>query len=42
MEYQIAEMKRHLQKPVITWGTKPQLKSMDPQILPAAWIVLRW
>jgi hypothetical protein len=34
-------MKKHLQK-LVTWGVKPQLKSMDPLILPAAWIVLRW
>ncbi|KAF9788386.1 hypothetical protein BJ322DRAFT_1002310 [Thelephora terrestris] len=39
----ITEMKRHLQKPVTTWGVKPQLQTMDPlTILPAAWIVLRW
>lgn len=35
-------MKRHLQKPVTTWGIKPQLQTMDPKVLPAAWIVLRW
>ena len=35
-------MKKHLLKPVTTWGIKPQLQTMDPKVLPAAWIVLRW
>jgi ubiquitin-conjugating enzyme E2 Q len=35
-------MKKHLEKKVKAGKVKPKLKDMDPAILPAAWLLLRW
>ncbi|KAF8484084.1 hypothetical protein JB92DRAFT_3085748 [Gautieria morchelliformis] len=37
----IADMKRHLERR-IPGHPRPQLRSMDEKILPAAWLILRW
>ncbi|KAK7457902.1 hypothetical protein VKT23_010249 [Stygiomarasmius scandens] len=38
----IEEIKKHLERKVKPGKSKPKLKEMDPNILPAAWLVLRW
>ncbi|KAF9481500.1 hypothetical protein BDN70DRAFT_876298 [Pholiota conissans] len=38
----IAEMKKHLERKVKAGKYKPKLKDIDPNILPAAWSILRW
>ena len=38
---QILELKRYLEKK-ITGVAKPKLHDYDPNILPAAWLLLRW
>ncbi|KAF8880314.1 hypothetical protein BD779DRAFT_1549574 [Infundibulicybe gibba] len=38
----IPDMKKHLERKVQAGKSKPKLKDMDPDILPAAWSVLRW
>ncbi|KIK41799.1 hypothetical protein CY34DRAFT_24232 [Suillus luteus UH-Slu-Lm8-n1] len=38
----IEDMKKHLEKKVMTGTNKPKLRDMDPSILPAAWSILRW
>jgi len=35
-------MKRHLERKVKAGKSKPKLKDIDPNILPAAWSILRW
>lgn len=38
----IEDMKKHLERKVKAGKTKPKLKDLDPNILPAAWSILRW
>ncbi|KAF8881664.1 hypothetical protein CPB84DRAFT_1817227 [Gymnopilus junonius] len=38
----IDEMKKHLQRKVKAGKSKPKLKDIDPNVLPAAWSTLRW
>ncbi|KAF5347523.1 hypothetical protein D9758_014527 [Tetrapyrgos nigripes] len=38
----IDDMKKHLDRKVRSGKSKPTLKEMNVQILPAAWLVLRW
>ncbi|KAF5342715.1 hypothetical protein D9758_015872 [Tetrapyrgos nigripes] len=38
----IDDMKKHLDRKVRSGKCKPTLKEMNAQILPAAWLVLRW
>ncbi|KAK7060762.1 hypothetical protein VNI00_000494 [Paramarasmius palmivorus] len=38
----IDEMRKHLLRKVNTGKSKPKLREIDPDILPAAWLVLRW
>lgn len=35
-------MKRHLERKVKAGKSKPKLKDIDANILPAAWSILRW
>jgi ubiquitin-conjugating enzyme E2 Q len=35
-------MKKHLERKVKAGKYKPKLKDIDPNILPAAWSILRW
>ena len=39
---QIMVMKKHLEQKVKAGKRKPKLKDIDPQVLPAAWSILRW
>jgi ubiquitin-conjugating enzyme E2 Q len=39
---QIKDMKKHLEKRVSAGTNRPKLKDFDPDILPAAWSILRW
>jgi len=39
---QIMVMKKHLEQKVKVGKRKPKLKDIDPEILPAAWSILRW
>ncbi|KAF9566809.1 hypothetical protein CPC08DRAFT_703781 [Agrocybe pediades] len=36
------DMKKHLERKVKAGKSKPKLKDIDPNILPAAWSILRW
>ncbi|TEB26206.1 hypothetical protein FA13DRAFT_1795840 [Coprinellus micaceus] len=38
----IEVMKKHLLKKVQVGKSKPKLKDLDPNLLPAAWLLLRW
>ncbi|KAF8797821.1 hypothetical protein BYT27DRAFT_7204023 [Phlegmacium glaucopus] len=38
----IEEMKKHLERKVKAGKSKPKLKEIDPNVLPAAWSILRW
>ncbi|KAJ8597247.1 hypothetical protein M405DRAFT_587353 [Rhizopogon salebrosus TDB-379] len=38
----IKDMKKHLEKRVSAGTNRPKLKDFDPDILPAAWSILRW
>lgn len=38
----IQDMKKHLEKKVVTRSNKLKLKDMNSSILPAAWSILRW
>jgi hypothetical protein len=35
-------MKKHLERKVKAGKSKPRLKDVDPDVLPAAWSILRW
>ena len=35
-------MKNHLERKVKAGKSKPKLKDIDPNVLPAAWSILRW
>lgn len=35
-------MKKHLERKVKPGKAKPKLKDLDPDVLPAAWSILRW
>lgn len=39
---QIEDMKKHLERKVKAGKSKPKLKDIDADILPAAWSILRW
>ncbi|EAU83704.2 hypothetical protein CC1G_05608 [Coprinopsis cinerea okayama7 len=38
----IDEMKKHLTRKVNIGKSKPKLYDIDPEVLPAAWLILRW
>ncbi|KAF8968508.1 hypothetical protein BDZ97DRAFT_1798782 [Flammula alnicola] len=38
----VEDMKKHLERKVKAGKSKPKLKDIDPNILPAAWSILRW
>ncbi|KAI0795943.1 hypothetical protein C8Q75DRAFT_846922 [Abortiporus biennis] len=38
----ITDMKKHLEKKTKFGTAKPKLADLDPKILPAAWLLLRW
>ncbi|KAF9461901.1 hypothetical protein BDZ94DRAFT_1262434 [Collybia nuda] len=38
----IDDMKKHLERKVKAGKSKPKLKDLDPNVLPAAWSILRW
>ncbi|KAF8078632.1 hypothetical protein FPV67DRAFT_1604087 [Lyophyllum atratum] len=38
----IDDMKKHLERKVKAGKAKPKLKDLDPNVLPAAWSILRW
>ncbi len=38
----VAEMKRHLEQKVKSGKRKAKLQDVDPNVLPAAWSILRW
>jgi len=42
LPFQIEDMKKHLERKVKAGKSKPKLKDIDPDILPAAWSILRW
>ena len=39
---QVEDMKKHLERKVKAGKSKPKLKDIDSDILPAAWSILRW
>ena len=36
------DMKKHLEQKVKVGKRKPKLQDIDPDVLPAAWSILRW